>query len=59
MFNPYFVRSAGDPRIFIVTSGGVFHVKNRTHMRYLVDGGVEEKIREISSRDLKELLEVE
>lgn len=59
MFNPFFVHTAGDPRIFIVTSGGVFHVKNRTHMKYLIEGGVKEEVKEISGRDLKELLEIE
>lgn len=59
MFNPYFVRTPGDPRVFIVTSGGVFHVKNPTHLRYLIDGGVKKEIREITKADLMELLEVE
>lgn len=59
MFNPYFVQVNGDPRIFIVTSGGVYHVKNPTHMRYLRDGGVPEKVRDISRQDLEQLLELE
>jgi hypothetical protein len=59
MFNPYFVRTAGDPRVFIVTSGGVFHVKNPTHMKYLIDGGVQKDVKEISRGDLKDLLEIE
>lgn len=59
MFNPYFVQVPGDRRIFIVTSGGVFHVKNPTHLRYLQDGGVPANVRKISKEDLNELLEVE
>jgi D-alanyl-D-alanine carboxypeptidase len=59
MFNPYLVQVPGDPRIFIVTSGGVYHVKNPTHLRYLVDGGVPGQVKKISKVDLDQLLEVE
>jgi hypothetical protein len=59
MFNPYFVQTTGDPRVFVVTSGGVFHVKNPTHMKYLIEGGIQREVKEISKHDLKELLEIE
>lgn len=59
MFNPYFVRVPGDPRVYIVTTGGVYHVKNPTHLKYLVAGGVQKDIKEISKQDMNQLLEVE
>ncbi|MEJ3744393.1 M15 family metallopeptidase [Actinomycetes bacterium KLBMP 9797] len=59
MFNPFLVQVQGDRRIFIVTSGGVFHVKNPTHLKYLQEGGVSATIKKIAKAELDELLEVE
>jgi len=59
MFNPFFVQVQGQIAIFIVTSGGVLHVKNPTHLRFLVKGGVPEAITFVTDAELAALLERE
>lgn len=59
MFNPFFVQVQGKTPIFIVTSGGVLHVKNPTHLRFLIKGGVPEEITFVTDKELADLLERE
>jgi hypothetical protein len=59
MFNPYFVQVRGNPTIYIVTSGAVVHVKNMTHLRFLIKGGVPEAITFVTEEEMRQLLEKE
>jgi hypothetical protein len=55
VFNPYFVKVKNKPAVFIVTTGGVSHVKNPTHMKFLIKGGVSETITFVTEQEMREL----
>jgi len=59
VFNPFFVQAPGDPAIYLVTSGGVHHVKNFTHLRFLIRGGVPEEIVVVTPQEIRDLTEDE
>jgi hypothetical protein len=59
MFNPFFVQAPGDPAVYLVTSAAVIHVKNHTHFRFLVRGGIPEEIVVCTPQEISDLIEDE